>query len=148
MYVPLKVLCFVVLFCVFVCKCVLYYCHRVSTHLQLTNISYQKIVGRPGFVYTWCIVADTTDICTLPIFSGYKKRPRFGEWMTLCLKVERRKGDIRCPKRGVFWPQTVGGALNISKAFGFECKVTCLGWLVFCNRELWNAAERESVLSQ
>ena len=31
----------IVLFCVlFVCKCVLYYCHQVSTKLQLTNISY------------------------------------------------------------------------------------------------------------
>ena len=30
----------VVPFCVLsVCNCVLYYCHRVSTHLQLTNIS-------------------------------------------------------------------------------------------------------------
>ena len=28
------------LFCVvFVCKCVLYYCHRVATQMQLTNIS-------------------------------------------------------------------------------------------------------------
>ena len=41
MYFPFKVICFIVLFCVLlVCKCVLYYCLRVSTQLQLTNISY------------------------------------------------------------------------------------------------------------
>jgi hypothetical protein len=36
------VFCSIVLFCVlFVCKCVLYYCHQVSTQLQLTKcISY------------------------------------------------------------------------------------------------------------
>jgi len=28
----------------FVCKCVLYYCHRMSTHLQLTNILHCFIV--------------------------------------------------------------------------------------------------------
>jgi len=34
---------FIVLFYVLVvCKCVLYYCHQVSTQLQLTNISYHK----------------------------------------------------------------------------------------------------------
>ena len=39
MYVPFCVFCFIVLFCVlFVCKRVLYYCHRESTQLQLTNI--------------------------------------------------------------------------------------------------------------
>ena len=39
--VQICIFCFIVLFCVlFVCKCVLYYCHRVATQLQLTNISY------------------------------------------------------------------------------------------------------------
>jgi len=45
MYVLFCVFCFIVFFCVlFVCKCVLYYRHRVSTQLQLTNISYHKIM--------------------------------------------------------------------------------------------------------
>jgi len=35
---------FIVLFyLLFVCKCVLYYCHQVSTQLLLTNISYNFI---------------------------------------------------------------------------------------------------------
>jgi len=38
MYVLFFVLCFIVFFCVlFVCKCTLYYCHWVSTQLQLTK---------------------------------------------------------------------------------------------------------------
>ena len=41
MYVLFWVFCFTVLFCVlFVCNCVLYYCHRVQIQLQLTNISH------------------------------------------------------------------------------------------------------------
>ena len=44
MYVPFCVFCFIVLFYVlFVCKCVLYYCHLLSTQLQLTNLSISKI---------------------------------------------------------------------------------------------------------
>ena len=41
MYVPSWVFCFTVIFCVLsVCKCVLYYCHRVSTQMQLNIPSY------------------------------------------------------------------------------------------------------------
>ena len=49
MYVLFCVFCFIVFFCVlFVCKCVVYYCHRVSTKLQLTNISYHIISRKAG----------------------------------------------------------------------------------------------------
>jgi hypothetical protein len=37
---------FVLFYVLFVCKCVLYYCYRVATQLQLINISYHiKLLG-------------------------------------------------------------------------------------------------------
>ena len=45
-YVPFCVFCLTVLFCVlFVCKCVLYYCHQVSIQKQLPNITKTKLRG-------------------------------------------------------------------------------------------------------
>ena len=43
----LCIVCFVSFYVLFVCKCILYYCHRVTTQLQLTNISYRHIVFQP-----------------------------------------------------------------------------------------------------
>ena len=37
---------FALFFVLFVCKCVSYYCHRVLTQMQLTNISYYIIMIR------------------------------------------------------------------------------------------------------
>jgi hypothetical protein len=38
----------VLFYALFVCKCVLHYCHRVATKLLLTKISFQTIYHNPN----------------------------------------------------------------------------------------------------
>ena len=77
MYVPFWVLCFIVLFCLlFVCKCVLYCCHRVSTQLQLINIPYH-IEGFGGLVVN--MLASGTQVC------GFK--PGRSRWIFTGVKI-------------------------------------------------------------
>jgi len=45
---------FVLFYVLFVRKCVLYYCHRVSTQLQLTNIYHTLTVYRCGLYAGTC----------------------------------------------------------------------------------------------
>ena len=53
-YVLFCVFCFTVLFCVlFLCKRILYYCHRVSTQLQSKNISYTNVENSESVKYVY-----------------------------------------------------------------------------------------------
>jgi hypothetical protein len=66
LYVPFCVFCLIVLFCVlFVCKCVLDYCHRVSTQLHSTNISIYTYVNR-RMDETWTHMHSTNDFKEFP----------------------------------------------------------------------------------
>jgi len=65
-----------VLFCaLFVCKCVLYYCHRVSTQLHLTNVSY-LIFKR--------VHLHVADSATLPVCRIQATSPNTS---TICLAI-------------------------------------------------------------
>jgi hypothetical protein len=57
---------FVLFYILFVCKCVLYHCHQVTTQLQLTNISY------PFISYMWGFRKTMKYINLSIILSSYK----------------------------------------------------------------------------
>jgi hypothetical protein len=55
---------FVLFYVLFVCKCVLYYCHQVTTQLQLTNIShiiYHIIISHIIYIISYHIIYQITE---------------------------------------------------------------------------------------
>jgi hypothetical protein len=72
MYVLFRIFCFIVLFCVlFAYNCVLYYCHRVSTQLRLTNIRVYQIYQ---VSYPFKTADKIIDVCPLSLCLQITKR--------------------------------------------------------------------------
>ena len=49
---------FIAFYVLLLCICVLYYCHRVSTQLQLTNIQCVPLATEPGWLADRCSVSQ------------------------------------------------------------------------------------------
>ena len=62
----------------FVCKCVLYYCHRVPTQLQLTNISYYIIS---------LLLQEPTKVCNLGRMNSLHTFQSFTIYFNIILPV-------------------------------------------------------------
>jgi hypothetical protein len=86
------------LYVLFVSKCVLCYCHRVSTQLQLTNISYRPI-SRPTdatcdrflFSIYMCITVYVLSVKRSP--SGVPHRTYSLQFVCLCLSAALPQTD-------------------------------------------------------
>jgi len=68
----------VLFYVLFVCKCVLYYCHRVSTQLQL-NIANKIIII--------IIIIIIISICSYPTFV-FPLNIILNKWRTLALRLQ------------------------------------------------------------
>jgi len=71
--VVLCIVCFVSFYVLFVCICVLYYCHRVATQLQLPNIQDGPKVGIQYILYT---IWGTLLVAQLVVALRYKPEGR------------------------------------------------------------------------
>ena len=78
---------FVLFYVLFVCKCVLYSCHRVTTQLHLTNVSFESFSFKRGINTT-----QSYSPCVLCLAS-LKCAGRLG--VILCVTVRRLRAHFR-----------------------------------------------------
>jgi len=99
------------LFCaLFVCKCVFYYCHRVSPQLHLTNISYPIIL-----LGSLTFVIDSIHPAALwPLGRSASKRIEY-QWYAL--KVQTEKHFLPFEKFARLVPLTVRNVWRAEKFF-------------------------------
>jgi hypothetical protein len=149
MYVLFCVFCFSVLFYVlFVFKFVLYYCHRMSTQLQLTNISY--IIS---FFFTlYGSVCHTSHFDSVRIITAYRANTRSEVTSSnlvvfygcICVyRFSRIKGSVRRPCCYTTWFGSVwecGGKYVLISNERLRCRL--LASLLLCplSFQLWDSS--------
>jgi hypothetical protein len=123
---------FFIVLCIvcFVSFCVLYYCHRVSTQLQLTNISYH--INRPHYLFqenrlltkcywpVWCLrLQEGTPKIVLAYQIGLRLKAKFNNrntlrfWTKTCRQTHRSKATGKIASGHVIsaYPYTASAAL-------------------------------------
>ena len=149
MYVLFWVFCFIVLFCVLlVCKCVLYYCHLVSTQLQLTNITNHIKLVRRGLINLWQNQSLCCNLTTRGSSNSFGKLKLL--LISTCPSIEafthRRLGDVwnslisfMCLQFWVWGPSVYIAGSKLQHVYLIKCAWFVSVWLIDDGYARWQS---------